>query len=60
MLDGNSITVRLSADPDLQGSFNGITLRGIGNTTDVKLVKQDILTGNGVLHIIDACLRIVQ
>jgi len=60
MLDGNSITVRLSADPDLQGSFNGITLRGIGNTADVKLVKQDILTGNGVLHIIDACLRIVQ
>lgn len=60
MLDGNSITVRLTPDPAMPGSFNGITLRGIGNTTDVKLVKQDILTGNGVLHIIDAGLRIVQ
>lgn len=60
MLDGNSINVKLISDPATPGSFNGITLRGIGNTTDVKLVKQDILTGNGVLHIIDAALKIVQ
>jgi len=60
MLDGNSITMRLVADPNAPGNFNGITLRGIGNTTDVKLVKQDILAGNGVLHIIDGALRITQ
>ncbi|WP_025145909.1 fasciclin domain-containing protein [Pedobacter jeongneungensis] len=60
MLDGNSVTMTLTPDPSTPGSFNGITLRGIGNTTAVKLVKQDILAGNGVLHIIDGALRITQ
>lgn len=60
MLDGNSINVKLSPDPNTPGSFNGITLRGLGNTTDVRVVKQDVLTGNGVLHIIDAALQITQ
>ncbi|WP_167346199.1 fasciclin domain-containing protein, partial [Pedobacter ginsenosidimutans] len=60
MLDGNSVTMTLTPDPGTPGSFNGITLRGIGNTTAIKLVKQDILAGNGVLHIIDGALRITQ
>lgn len=60
MLDGNSINIKLTPDPNTPGSFNGITLRGIGNTVDLKTVKQDILTGNGVLHIIDGTLRITQ
>nr|WP_199157018.1 fasciclin domain-containing protein [Pedobacter sp. ASV2] len=60
MLDGNSVSITLTPDPSAPGSFNGITLKGIGNTTNVKLVKQDILAGNGVLHIIDAALRITQ
>ncbi|RYD97226.1 MAG: fasciclin domain-containing protein [Sphingobacteriales bacterium] len=60
MLDGNSVTMKLTADNNAPGTFSGITLRGIGNTGDVKLVKQDLLAGNGVLHIIDGVLRITQ
>lgn len=60
MLDGNSVTMKLIADPNSPGNFSGITLKGIGNTNDVKLVKQDILAGNGVLHIIDGTLQITQ
>jgi uncharacterized surface protein with fasciclin (FAS1) repeats len=60
MLDGNSVTMTLVPDENAAGSFKGITLKGIGNTTQVKLLKQDVLSGNGVLHIIDAALRITQ
>lgn len=60
MLDGNSVTMTLVPDESAAGSFKGITLKGIGNTTQVKLLKQDVLSGNGVLHIIDATLRITQ
>lgn len=60
MLDGNSVTMTLTPDPRTPGSFSGITLRGIGNTTNVSLVKRDLLAGNGVLHIIDNVLRITQ
>ncbi|TCC86311.1 fasciclin domain-containing protein [Pedobacter hiemivivus] len=60
MLDGNSVTMTLVPDESAVGSFKEITLRGIGNTTEVKLLKQDILSGNGVLHIIDGALRITQ
>lgn len=60
MLDGNSVNIKLIPDVNNPGSFNGITLSGVGNTVDVKLLKQDILAGNGVLHIIDGALRIIQ
>jgi len=60
MLDGNSVTMTLVPDENAVGSFKGITLKGIGNTTEVKLLKQDILSGNGVLHIIDGALQITQ
>ncbi|RYD92218.1 MAG: fasciclin domain-containing protein [Sphingobacteriales bacterium] len=60
MLDGNSVAMKLTPDNNAPGSFSGITLRGIGNTVDVKLVKQDLLAGNGVLHIIDGVLRMTQ
>lgn len=60
MLDGNSVTMKLVPDINVSGTFNGITLKGIGNTVDVKLIKQDLLAGNGVLHIIDGVLRISQ
>ncbi|MFD2555505.1 fasciclin domain-containing protein [Sphingobacterium tabacisoli] len=60
MLDGNSMTVKLVPNPNSLGSFNGIVLRGIGNSKDINVVKQDILTGNGVLHIINETLRITQ
>jgi len=32
----------------------------LGNTNDVLLQKQDILTGDGVLHIVDQGLRLTQ
>lgn len=60
MLDGNSVNIALVPAPDVPGSFSGITLKGIGNTSPVVMVKQDILTGNGVLHIINGVLRITQ
>ena len=62
MLDGNSVIMTLIPDASAPGSFSGITLKGVGNTTQVNLVrgKQDILAGNGVLHIIDGALRITQ
>ncbi|WP_127130375.1 fasciclin domain-containing protein [Pseudoflavitalea rhizosphaerae] len=60
MLNGNTVDIKLLADPQAPGSFNSISLRGIGNTSDVSLVKRDVLTGNGVLHVINNTLRITQ
>jgi len=60
MLDGNSVNIKLERASFSSTTFDSISLRGIGNTADVKLQKQDILTGNGVLHIIDATLKITQ
>ena len=60
MLNGNTVDIKLLADPQAPGSFNSISLRGIGNTSDISLVKRDILTGNGVLHVINGTLRITQ
>lgn len=60
MLDGNSIQIRLIPNVNSPGSFMGIALRGLGNTSDVLLYKQDILTGEGVLHIVDQGLQITQ
>jgi uncharacterized surface protein with fasciclin (FAS1) repeats len=56
MLDGNSISINLIEDSSQPGGFSGITVKGQGNMTDVNVVKQDMLTGNGVLHIIDGVL----
>jgi uncharacterized surface protein with fasciclin (FAS1) repeats len=60
MMDDNVIDVRLLADFNAPGSYNGIALRGPGNTTDVMLTRRDILTGNGVLHIINNTLRLTR
>ncbi|NML20940.1 fasciclin domain-containing protein [Pseudoflavitalea sp. G-6-1-2] len=60
MMNGITVDVKLLPDPDAPGSFNSISLRGIGNTSDVNLSKRDILTGNGVLHVIDQTLRVVR
>lgn len=60
MLDGNSIVITLKRAIGSTTTFDGITLRGIGNTKDVEVTSQNILTGNGVLHIIDQTLRITQ
>lgn len=59
MLDGNSLSIQLLRE---NGSvkFNTITLRGIGNTSDVTISKRDFLTGNGVVHAINSVLKITQ
>lgn len=60
MLDGNSIKVGLKPNPSVAGAFIGIELRGTGNTSAVQLIKQDVLTGNGVVHTIGGMLKITQ
>lgn len=60
MLDGNVISIQLVADESQPGGFSGITIRGPGNVSDVNLLKQDNLAGNGVLHVIDDVLRSSQ
>jgi uncharacterized surface protein with fasciclin (FAS1) repeats len=62
MLDGNSLTVKLQVDPDNSKIYNGILLRGTGNTWDVELseIQRDVLAGNGVVHTIESVLRITQ
>lgn len=60
MMDGNAIDIKLLSDRETPGVFSSISLRGIGNTSDIQLTKQNILTGNGVLHVIDGTLRIVR
>lgn len=60
MMDGNSVRVTLIPDPLVPGDFKGVTLLGTGNTSTVNLIKQDVLSGNGVLHSIDAVLKITQ
>lgn len=59
MLDGNLITVTLAKEG---GSVvnNTITLRGIGNSSIVRVLKRDWLTGNGVVHSINSVLKITQ
>jgi len=54
------VQIRLIPNANSPGAFSGIALRGLGNTSDVLIQKQDILTGDGVLHIVDQCLRITQ
>jgi uncharacterized surface protein with fasciclin (FAS1) repeats len=60
MMNGNTVDILLIGDPNAPGSFNSISLQGIGNTSAASLTRQDILTGNGVLHVIDGILRIVR
>jgi uncharacterized surface protein with fasciclin (FAS1) repeats len=56
MLDGNNLTVNVQQDPYTL-KYTGITLQGIGNTSPVTLINQNILTGNGVLHVINRVLK---
>lgn len=60
MIDGNSVTVQLVANPSIPGTYSGISLQGTGNTVAVLLTQQDILAGNGVLHTIGGVLKITQ
>lgn len=57
MLDGYNCRINLLPDYLAPGSFLGITLQGPGNLSPVTVVKQDVLTGNGILHTIDGVLK---
>jgi uncharacterized surface protein with fasciclin (FAS1) repeats len=54
MMSGSNITVTLT-----QGSvgYDGITIRGIGNTTQGRITTPNILAGNGVMHITNTVLK---
>ncbi|WP_157274100.1 fasciclin domain-containing protein [Pedobacter sp. BAL39] len=60
MIDGNSVQIRLIPNPQVSGAYTGIQLMGTGNTSPVTVVKQDLLTGNGVVHTISSLLKITQ
>lgn len=60
MLDNNAVAVTLIPNPQQVGAYSGITLQGTGNTSPVTLLRQDIITGNGVLHITDQVLRLTR
>ncbi|MCW3466379.1 fasciclin domain-containing protein [Chitinophaga nivalis] len=60
MFDGNTVGIELAEDAAEPGRFGTIMLTGIGNTQGIHVVKKDILTGNGVLHVIDGVLKITQ
>ncbi|SEW51608.1 fasciclin domain-containing protein [Chitinophaga arvensicola] len=60
MLDGNTVNIQLGEDPAEPGRLGTIILSGTGNNTGVNVVKKDILTGNGVLQVIDGVLKITQ
>jgi uncharacterized surface protein with fasciclin (FAS1) repeats len=60
MLNGNTVDIKLLPDPNAPGSFGSISLQGIGNTAGIALTRRDILTGNGVLHMINGVLRVTR
>ncbi|NML36935.1 fasciclin domain-containing protein [Chitinophaga sp. G-6-1-13] len=60
MLDDNNVKVQLVPDPTAPGLYNSITLQGPGNQTPATLQKQNIITGNGVLHITNQVLKITR
>ena len=56
MLNGDNVSVTLLKDETTSGSYNGIAIQGIRNTSRSNLTRENILAGNGVLHIIDQVL----
>lgn len=54
MLNGNNISISL-----LKSGINytGITLSGIGNKVPATIIKENVLAGNGVLHVINQLLK---
>ncbi len=60
MLDDNNVNIRLVPDPQAPGLYSGITLQGPGNQAPVPLIKQNIITGNGVMHVIGQVLKITR
>lgn len=55
MLDGDNLSITLVFNSGT-GLYSKITLLGIRNTTETNLIRENVLAGNGVLHIIDQVL----
>lgn len=61
MIDNNTVKVTLIPNSSVQGGYEGITLEGTGNIgVQANVVQQDVITGNGVLHLIDQVLKVNQ
>ncbi|MFC3196694.1 fasciclin domain-containing protein [Parapedobacter deserti] len=60
MINTFTVTVKLIPNSSEPSGFSGIRLAAPGNTTDVNISRQDILAGNGVLHIVDDVLRLTR
>ncbi len=56
MLNGDNVSVILLKDQTTSGSYTGIKIQGIRNTSASNLTRENMLAGNGVLHIIDQVL----
>jgi uncharacterized surface protein with fasciclin (FAS1) repeats len=60
MLNTFTVTTTLIPDPRVPGDFIGITLQGPGNVSPIEVTRRDVLSGNGVLHVLDHVLRITR
>jgi uncharacterized surface protein with fasciclin (FAS1) repeats len=61
MLNGYSVNVNLiQGDSDPEGVFSKINLQGPGNMVPVGIEKADLLSGNGVLHIVNGVFKIIR
>jgi uncharacterized surface protein with fasciclin (FAS1) repeats len=54
MLNGNNVGISL-VKPEVK--YTGITIKGIGNKVPAEVQKENVMAGNGVLHIIDQVLK---
>jgi len=61
MLNGHAVNIKLvrgSQDP--MDMFSKITIMGPGNTVPIEIGKADLLSGNGVLHIVNGVFKITR
>lgn len=57
MLDGHLLKINLLSLSNVPNSFTGITVQGAKNSSAVNVVRQDVLTGNGVIQIVNGVLK---
>lgn len=57
MLDGHILKINLLSLANVPNSFTGITVQGGKNSNAVNVVRQDVLTGNGVIQMVNGVLK---
>lgn len=57
MLNDKVLTVKSFGAYNVPNSFTEIKIKGAGNLFELELVKSDIVTGNGVIHIIKEVIK---